>query len=622
MFLVERDPAFGGGSNRGADCGIEIMPGHGIESGGGGAALAGDGFPQVGGFLAGVPHEHCRTKNRLLHKNSRGSGFYAFGDGRGFHRLGHSQDEGRTRTAGRGDRVHLRFLDFDHHPDGLHELAGKCEVGLLRAIAQAECRNPGLEAGWGVGHHPHHCGIRAQCRPNGCASQASHHGNHDLPIGQRGQFGGQGCEILRLDRNQEVGGFGGIGGFADPQAAIASAGLAIGVLIDHDHVVRGEQPGVKGAGDDAPAHVSGPKNRKLCLHGVEDAHSRDWVQGVSNERTRESILPFMSSSGFNPAAQLDFEAPVTEIDRQIETLVAKPDAERYGEEVDTLRETRESMLRKIYASLTPWQVVRVARHPERPQAEDYIRMMCRDFCELHGDRAFGDDPAMITGIGRIGSRKVMLVCNSKGRETSDKIKRHFGCAHPEGYRKALLKMKFAEKYRLPIVTLIDTPGAYPGIGSEERGQAEAIARNLLEMSRLRTPIVSVVIGEGGSGGALGIGVGDRVAMLEHAWYSVISPEGCAAILWKEANEKTNNQAAESLHLTAKDNLKHGLVDAVIPEPIGGAHRDPELASDNIQGWVLDQLASLSRLKAETLVRQRFEKFRAIGPVVSMALPEG
>ncbi|MCH2160952.1 MAG: acetyl-CoA carboxylase carboxyltransferase subunit alpha [Phycisphaerales bacterium] len=330
----------------------------------------------------------------------------------------------------------------------------------------------------------------------------------------------------------------------------------------------------------------------------------------------------MSSSGNNPAAQLDFEAPVTEIDRQIDALQAKPDAERYNDEVETLRETRESMLEKIYSSLTPWQVVRVARHPQRPQAEDYIRMMCRDFCELHGDRTFGDDPAIVTGIGRIGSRKVMLVCNSKGRETADKIKRHFGCAHPEGYRKALLKMKFAEKFRLPIVTLIDTPGAYPGIGSEERGQAEAIARNLLEMSRLRTPVVSVVIGEGGSGGALGIGVGDRVAMLEHAWYSVISPEGCAAILWKEANEKTNNAAAESLRLTAADNLKHGLVDSVISEPVGGAHRDPEVASEYIQAWVLDQLASLSRLKPETLVRQRFEKFRAIGPVISMGVPEG
>lgn len=329
----------------------------------------------------------------------------------------------------------------------------------------------------------------------------------------------------------------------------------------------------------------------------------------------------MSSGGYNPATQLDFEAPVIEIERQIEALEAKHDAVRYGDEIKALRDTRESMLEKIYQGLSPWQVVRVARHPARPHSEDYIRHMCRDFCELHGDRAFGDDPAIITGIGRIGSQKVMLVGHSKGRETADKIKRHFGCAHPEGYRKAMLKMKFAEKFRLPIVTLIDTPGAYPGLGSEQRGQAEAIARNLMDMSRLRTPIVCVVIGEGGSGGALGIGVGDRVAMLQHSWYSVISPEGCAAILWKQANEETNNAAANSLRLTADDNLKHGLVDAVIPEPTGGAHRNHEQIGDSIQAWVLDQLAELSRLKPETLIRQRFEKFRAIGPVVSMSLPE-
>ncbi len=330
----------------------------------------------------------------------------------------------------------------------------------------------------------------------------------------------------------------------------------------------------------------------------------------------------MSKGGYNPAMQLEFEEPVTEIDRQIEALEAKDDSEHYVQEIESLRETRGSMLRKIYDSLTPWQTVRVARHPNRPHSNDYIRMMCRDYCELHGDRCFGDDPAITTGFGRIGSRKVLLVGHCKGRETAEKIKCHFGCAHPEGYRKAILKMKLAEKYRLPIVTLIDTPGAYPGLGSEQRGQAQAIAHNLLEMSRLKTPIVCVVIGEGGSGGALGIGVGDRVAMLENSWYSVISPEGCAAILWKEATEVTNNSAAESLSLRAQDNLKHGLIDAVIPEPLGGAHRDPEAAADGLQAWILDQLAELSRLKPETLVRQRFEKFRAIGPVISAELPEG
>lgn len=324
----------------------------------------------------------------------------------------------------------------------------------------------------------------------------------------------------------------------------------------------------------------------------------------------------MSTGGYNPATQLEFEGPVIEIDRQIEALESKDDAERYGEEISTLRETRESMLKKIYSSLTPWQTVKVARHPLRPHSDDYIRMMCRDYCELHGDRLFGDDPAITTGFGRIGSRKVMILGHRKGHETAEKIKCHFGCAHPEGYRKALLKMKLAEKYRLPIVTLIDTPGAYPGIGSEQRGQAEAIARNLLEMSRLMTPVVSVVIGEGGSGGALGIGVGDRVAMLEHSWYSVISPEGCAAILWKESTDATNNSAANALGLLAEENLEHGLIDAVIPEPAGGAHRDPQLAAEKLESWILDQLAELSRLKPETVVRQRFEKFREIGPVVS------
>ncbi len=329
----------------------------------------------------------------------------------------------------------------------------------------------------------------------------------------------------------------------------------------------------------------------------------------------------MPTAGYSPNYELDFESSVLEIDRQIDALEAKPDADRFEREISSLRGTRDELLRKIYGDLTPWQTVRVARHPLRPHSDDYIRLMCRDYCELHGDRHFGDDPAITCGFGRIGSRKVMIVGHRKGHETAEKIKCHFGCAHPEGYRKALLKMKLAEKYRLPIVTLIDTPGAYPGVGSEQRGQAEAIARNLLEMSRLRTPVVCVVIGEGGSGGALGIGVGDRVAMLRHSWYSVISPEGCAAILWKEANEVTNNTAAEALNLTAADNLKHGLVDAIIEEPDGGAHRDPDAAASTLQAWILDQLADLSRIQPDTLVRQRFEKFRAIGPVVSMEMPD-
>ena len=316
---------------------------------------------------------------------------------------------------------------------------------------------------------------------------------------------------------------------------------------------------------------------------------------------------------------LDFEEPVLEIEKQIESLGAGEDSERYADEIAQLQETRDRLLAKTYASLTPWQTVRVARHPNRPQSSDYIRMICRDFCELHGDRHFGDDPAIVTGFARIGSQKVLVVGHRKGRTTAEKIACHFGCAHPEGYRKALAKMRLAEKFGLPIVSFIDTPGAYPGVGSEERGQAEAIALNLREMSRLKTPIIAVVIGEGGSGGALGIGVGDRVAMLEHSWYSVISPEGCAAILWKEANEQTNGLAASALSLTARHNLENGLIDDVLSEPSGGAHRDPETMGRTIEAWVLDQLRELERLKPDTLVRRRFDKFRSIGAVTTRVI---
>jgi len=311
---------------------------------------------------------------------------------------------------------------------------------------------------------------------------------------------------------------------------------------------------------------------------------------------------------------LDFEEPIAEIQRQIEVLEHKQDAATFTEEINALRHARDSLLTKTYANLSPWQTVRVARHPQRPQTLDYIRMICRDWCELHGDRRFGDDPSLVTGFARIGSLKCLVVGHHKGRTTEERIKCRFGCANPEGYRKALLKMKLAEKFRLPIVTLIDTPGAYPGLESEQRGQAEAIAVNLREMSRLRTPIVCAVIGEGGSGGALGIGVGDRVAMLQFSWYSVISPEGCAAILWKKANEQTNAAAAAALALTAEDNLKNGLVDAVIPEPHGGAHRDPQATADRLQGWIVDSVRELQRLAPETLARLRFEKFRSIGSV--------
>lgn len=269
---------------------------------------------------------------------------------------------------------------------------------------------------------------------------------------------------------------------------------------------------------------------------------------------------------------------------------------------------------------TPWETVKLARHPQRPQTRDYIDLICKDFCELHGDRRYGDDDAIVTGLARIRSIKCLVIGHHKGRDTKERIACNFGCAHPEGYRKALAKMRLAEKFRLPIVTLVDTPGAYPGLGAEQRGQAEAIALNLREMSRLKTPIVSVVIGEGGSGGALGVAVADRVAMLEHAWYSVISPEGCAAILWKEANAESNEAAARALRLTAADNLELGIIDDVIGEPPGGAHTDPAGAAEALEKWIADRLRRLRRMKPENLVARRYERFRRLGRCAEEAPP--
>lgn len=320
----------------------------------------------------------------------------------------------------------------------------------------------------------------------------------------------------------------------------------------------------------------------------------------------------MSHTAEPNIAPLPFETPVSEIDKQILAIQESEDASQYDEELSKLRSTRNSLLEKLYDNLTPWQTVQVARHQNRPQTVDYIRLICRDFRELHGDRHFGDDPAILTGFARIGSHKVMVVGHQKGKDTEERIACHFGCAHPEGYRKALAKMKLAEKFAIPIVAFIDTPGAYPGLKAEERGQAEAIAMNLKEMSRLKTPIVSVIIGEGGSGGALGLGVADRVAMMQYAWYSVISPEGCAAILWKIANEETIPSAASSLALTSKDNLRNGLIDAIVPEPIGGAHRDNKAAAVHVEKWIVDSLRDLERFNPQTLVHRRYEKYAGMG----------
>ena len=322
----------------------------------------------------------------------------------------------------------------------------------------------------------------------------------------------------------------------------------------------------------------------------------------------------MSNGKGNTIAPLPFESPVTELDKQLIALLARADVQEFQSEMDALQKTRDSLLEKIYDNLTPWQTVQVARHQNRPQTTDYIRMICRDFRELHGDRHFGDDPAIVTGFARIGSHKVMVIGHQKGKDTHERIACHFGCAHPEGYRKALAKMKLAEKFGLPVVTFIDTPGAYPGLKAEERGQAEAIALNLKEMSRLKTPIVAVVIGEGGSGGALGLGVADRIAMLQNSWYSVISPEGCAAILWKVANEKTNQSAATALALTSRDNLKNGIIDAIISEPLGGAQRDNAATASNLEKWIVDSLTDLDRFNPQTLVQRRYEKFAGMGVV--------
>ncbi|HEX4124530.1 MAG TPA: acetyl-CoA carboxylase carboxyltransferase subunit alpha [Tepidisphaeraceae bacterium] len=312
---------------------------------------------------------------------------------------------------------------------------------------------------------------------------------------------------------------------------------------------------------------------------------------------------------------LEFERPLAQLEQQIVELEALQSQKQidYSKELRQLRTNYTSLLRKTYDKLSAWETVQVARHPQRPLFLDYIGMICKEFRELHGDRCFGDDPAIKCGLARLqGGHKVMLIGHHKGRDTKEKVKCYFGLAHPEGYRKALRCMKLAEKFGLPVVTLIDTPGAYPGLGAEERGQAESIARNLLEMSRLRTPIVSIVTGEGGSGGALGIGVADRVAMMEFAWYSVISPEACSAILFK-GNEQAP-QLAKSLKLTSSDLRQFGVIDAVVSEPLGGAHRDPHTAAYNLGQYISKTLRSLTNknVKIDNLLERRYEKFRAMG----------
>ena len=309
---------------------------------------------------------------------------------------------------------------------------------------------------------------------------------------------------------------------------------------------------------------------------------------------------------------LEFEEKVADLDSQMNELrrLSSIKGIDYSAEIRRLQRQQVTELKRIYSNLTAWQTVQVARHPNRPLLSDYLDLMVKDFRELHGDRCFGDDRAIVTGLGHIGRERVLIVGQNKGKTTKQKIACNFGCSNPEGYRKALTKMKFAEKFGIPIVTLIDTPGAYPGIGAEERGQAQAIAVNLNQMPRLRVPIICIVIGEGGSGGALGIGVGDRLAILEFAYYSVISPEGCAAILWRDGSQAP--KAAEALKLTSKDLYKLGLVDAVISEPLGGAHRNLHDTVYNVEKYIVKTLRDLKRTKLDNLLDNRYKKLRSIG----------
>jgi len=316
---------------------------------------------------------------------------------------------------------------------------------------------------------------------------------------------------------------------------------------------------------------------------------------------------------------LDFEASIADLEQKIEALrfAQEDSAIDIAEEVDLLKKKSQSLLKDTYAKLSPWQVALVARHPQRPYTLDYIAALCTDFHELHGDRAFGDDPAIVGGLARFNGQPVMVIGHQKGRDTRERGYRNFGMPRPEGYRKALRLMKLAEKFEIPVLTFVDTPGAFPGIGAEERNQSEAIGRNLIEMAALRVPVVTTIIGEGGSGGALAIAVGDTVLMLQYSVYSVISPEGCAAILWKSAEKAPD--AAETLGITAHRLKALGLIDRIVSEPLGGAHRDPQQMAQLLRRAISDALRQLQSIDVKTLLKQRHErilaygKFKEIGP---------
>jgi acetyl-CoA carboxylase carboxyl transferase subunit alpha len=318
---------------------------------------------------------------------------------------------------------------------------------------------------------------------------------------------------------------------------------------------------------------------------------------------------------------LDFETPIIELEAKIEELrnFSMTTQVDLSDQIEKLIERCNEKKKAIFSKLTPWQRVLTARHPRRPLTSDYVQFMVDDFVEIYGDRSFRDDPSILTGFGKIGGHRVLVVGHRKGKDTAEKLACYFGCSHPEGYRKALLKMKLAEKFDVPIVTLINTPGAYPGLGAEERGQAFVIAKNLMEMARLRVPVVCVVIGEGGSGGALGIGVGNRILMLEHSYYSVISPEGCAAILWKSSDFK--EKAADILKLTAEDLRGFGIVDEIVAEPLGGAHREPLRAAAALKEAIVRNLRDLSKMRGDELVEDRYAKLKRMGVYREQAVPE-
>jgi len=313
-----------------------------------------------------------------------------------------------------------------------------------------------------------------------------------------------------------------------------------------------------------------------------------------------------------PLSFLDFEQPIAELEAKIDELrfVSSDEEVNVGEEIARLRARSRALTTSIFANLTPWQVAQLARHPQRPYTLDYAAVIFEEFHELHGDRMYADDHAIVGGPARLDGRPVMLIGHQKGRDTKERVRRNYGMPKPEGYRKAMRLMKMAERFRIPIVTLVDTPGAYPGVGSEERNQSEAIARSLFEMSTLRVPVITAVIGEGGSGGALAIGVCDRLIMLEYSVYSVISPEGCASILWKSADKK--ELAAEAMGITAARLQKLGLVDEVVQEPLGGAHRDPHAMADDLRVAILRQLREVEQWPEEQLLERRYARLRGQG----------